>query len=62
MLTLSLKKRLRQRAIAVLEADTDTDGFADDIANTIGIDRGDIPPDILKEAENYYYTIASRLK
>lgn len=61
MIPATLKNRLRQRAAAILEADTDTEGFADDVADTIGVDRGDVPLDVMNHAEMYYQTIAKRL-
>ena len=58
-LPIKLRARLRQRAFAVLDADAETEGFADDVATVLGCD--DVPPDSMQAAQQYYMTLAKRM-
>lgn len=55
----ALRARLKQRAVAVLEADAETDGFADDVATILGLE--DVSEGVLNTAQRYYFSLAKRL-
>lgn len=55
----ALKSRLLQRALAVLDADSETEGFTNDIESILQCE--DVPVEIMQAAQTYYLMLSKRM-